>query len=232
MGGRGGERRCSFPVTPLSPPPSSPIKQVTLSHVPRLCPHWMAVSFEGHGLNTEVDWGPTGGAKCGLSGFCRTVGSVLTSLSYLGPASLCRSHPELQLAGAAQGQGQLEGKFDFLRTNLHFLLCPQQRVVSIPFHPYTNAHMCFFSIPVGSSNHSSILAWQIPWMEEPGGLQSMGSLGVRHNWATSLSLFAFMHWRRRWQPTPVFLPGESQGRRSLVGCRLRGRTESDTTEAT
>ena len=40
-----------------------------------------------------------------------------------------------------------------------------------------------------------------------------------------------MHWRRKWQPTPVFLPGESQGRGSLVGCRLWGRTESDTTEA-
>ena len=42
----------------------------------------------------------------------------------------------------------------------------------------------------------------------------------------------FMHWRRKWQPTPVFLPGESQGRGSLVGCRLWGRTESDTTEVT
>ena len=60
--------------------------------------------------------------------------------------------------------------------------------------------------------HSSTLAWKIPWMEEPGGLQSMGTLGVRHDWATSLSLFTFMHWRRKWQPTPVFLPGESQGR--------------------
>ena len=82
--------------------------------------------------------------------------------------------------------------------------------------------------------HSSTLAWKIPWMEEPGGLQSMGSLRVRHDWATSLSLslFTFVHWRRKWQPTPVFLPGESQGRRGLVGCRLWGRTESDTTEAT
>ena len=44
--------------------------------------------------------------------------------------------------------------------------------------------------------------------------------------------FTFMHWRRKWQPTPVFLPGESQGRGSLVGCCLWGRTESDTTEAT
>ena len=80
--------------------------------------------------------------------------------------------------------------------------------------------------------HSSTLAWKIPWTEEPGGLHSMGSLGVRHDWVTSLSLFTFMHWRRKWQPTPVFLPGESQGRGNLVGCRLWCRTESDTTEVT
>ena len=54
----------------------------------------------------------------------------------------------------------------------------------------------------------------------------------RNNWATSPSLFTFMHWRRKWQPTPVFLPGESQGLGSLVGCPLWGRTESDMTEAT
>ena len=41
-----------------------------------------------------------------------------------------------------------------------------------------------------------------------------------------------MHWRRKWQPTPVVLPGESQGRGSLVGCRLGGCTESDTTKVT
>ena len=63
--------------------------------------------------------------------------------------------------------------------------------------------------------HSSTLAWTIPWTEEPGGLQSMGSLRVGHDWVTSLSLFTFMHWRRKWQATPVFLPGESQGRGSL-----------------
>jgi len=61
---------------------------------------------------------------------------------------------------------------------------------------------------------------KIPWMEEPGRLQSMRSLRVGHDWVTSLSLFTFMRWRRKWQPTPVFLPGESQGRGSLVGCRL------------
>ena len=48
----------------------------------------------------------------------------------------------------------------------------------------------------------------------------------------SVFTFTFMHWRRKWQPTPVFLPGESQGQRSLVGGRLWGRTESDTTELT
>ena len=70
--------------------------------------------------------------------------------------------------------------------------------------------------------HSSTLAWKIPWVEEPGGLQSMGSLRVRHDWVTSLSLFTFMHWRRKWQPTPVFLPGESQGRGSLGGLPSMG----------
>ena len=57
-----------------------------------------------------------------------------------------------------------------------------------------------------------------------------GSLRVGHDWATLLSLFTVMHWRRKWQPTPVFLPGETQRQRSLAGCRLWGRTESDTTE--
>ena len=57
--------------------------------------------------------------------------------------------------------------------------------------------------------HSSTLAWKIPWTEEPGRLQSMGSWRVGHDWAPSLSLFTFMHWRRTWQPTPVFLPGEN-----------------------
>ena len=60
--------------------------------------------------------------------------------------------------------------------------------------------------------HSSTLAWKIPWVEEPGRLQSMGSLRVSHSRVASLSLFTVMHWRRKWQPTPVFLPGESQGR--------------------
>ena len=82
------------------------------------------------------------------------------------------------------------------------------------------------------TSHSSTLDWKIPWTEEPGRLQSMGSPTVRHKWATSLSLFTFMHWGRKCQTTPLLLPGESQGRESLVGCHLWGRTESDTSEVT
>ena len=77
------------------------------------------------------------------------------------------------------------------------------------------------------ATHSSTLAWRIPWMQEPGRLQSVGSLRVGHDFT-----FTFMHWRRKWQPSPVFLPGESQGRKSLVGCHLWGPTDLDTREAT
>ena len=77
------------------------------------------------------------------------------------------------------------------------------------------------------ATHSSTLAWKILWMEEPGRLQSMGSLRIGCDFT-----FTFMQWRRKWQSTPVFLPGESQGQGSLVGCRLWGHTEVDTTEVT
>ena len=85
------------------------------------------------------------------------------------------------------------------------------------------------------ATHSSTFAWKIPWTEKPGGLQSMGSQSdttERLHFHFSLSLFTFLHWRRKWQPTPVFLPGESQGQGSPVGCHLWGHTESDTTEVT
>ena len=77
---------------------------------------------------------------------------------------------------------------------------------------FSNYTILYFTLEKVTAPHSSTPAWKIPWMKEPGRLQSMGSLRVRHDWATSLSLFTFMHWRRKWQPTPVFLPGESQGR--------------------
>ena len=89
---------------------------------------------------------------------------------------------------------------------------------------FKNGNKTFLSLCMekAMATHSSTLAWKIPWMEEPGRLQSMGSLRVGHDWATSLSFFIFIHWRRKWQPTPVFLPGESQGQGSLVGCLSMG----------
>ena len=100
-----------------------------------------------------------------------------------------------------------------------------QRTIDILFKSIEN-------IPRRRRRHPTpvLLLGKIPWTEEPGGLQSMGSLRVGHDSVTSLSLFTFMHWRSKWQPAPVFLPGESQGWQSLVGCCLWGRTEQDTTE--
>ena len=58
--------------------------------------------------------------------------------------------------------------------------------------------------------------------------KSINSLGLSFLYRPNLTSI----WRRQWQPTPVFLPGESQGWQSLLGCRLLGLTESDTTETT
>ena len=100
----------------------------------------------------------------------------------------------------------------------------------------------------GMATHSGILAWRIPWTEEPGGLQPIGSQRVGHDWGDLAQMYPQLrqnsncqgflclphavYRRRQWQPTPVLLPGKSHGRRSLVGCSPWGRTESDTTEAT
>ena len=81
------------------------------------------------------------------------------------------------------------------------------------------------------ATHSSALAWKIPWTEEAGGLQFMGLQRVGHNWLTSLSLFTFMPWRRKWQPTPVFLPVESQGRGAWWAA-VYGVAQLDTAEVT
>ena len=90
----------------------------------------------------------------------------------------------------------------------------------IPIRVHSSCISCFLSLdwefqfqkyalPRKWHPHSSTLAWKIPWAEEPGRLQSVGLLRVRHDWATSLSLFTFMYWKRKWQPTPVFLPGDT-----------------------
>ena len=95
-----------------------------------------------------------------------------------------------------------------------------------------NIYFCFidYAKAFDCVDHNKL--WKIPWTKEPGRLQFMGSWRVSYDWVTSLSLFTFMHWRRKWQRTPVFLPGESQGWWSLVDCCLWGCTESEMTEAT
>ena len=73
--------------------------------------------------------------------------------------------------------------------------------------------------------------WELVMDREAWCAAIHGVTKSRTRLSDSLSLFPFMHWRRKWQPTPVFLPGESQERGSLVGFLLWGRTELDTTRA-
>ena len=137
-------------------------------------------------------------------------------------SSLC-SHRWLSPTPGISLDPQVEQEYRYSSPRASQCSCWQSTQWSIPLRYGSNKAM---------ASHSSTLAWKIPWTEEPGRLRSMGSLRVGHDWATSLSLFTFMHWRRKWQPTPVFLPGESQGWGSLVGWCLWGRTVSDTTEVT
>ena len=87
-----------------------------------------------------------------------------------------------------------------------------------------------FTLFYGEGNGNPL---QYSYLENPmdGRAWEAAVHGVANSQAR-LSDFTFMHWRRKWQPPPVFLPGESQGQRNLVGCCQWGRTESDTTEAT
>ena len=101
------------------------------------------------------------------------------------------------------------------------------------FHPFFDWVVCFFDQDLVHDGEGNGTPLQYSCLENPmDGLQSMGWLRVVHDSVTSLSLFTFMLWRRKWQPTPVLLPGESWGWWSLVGCRLWGCKESDMTEAT
>ena len=94
---------------------------------------------------------------------------------------------------------------------------------------------CIDIVAVTTSGEGYGAPLQCSCLENPmdGGAWQAAVHGVAKS-RTRLSdfTFTFMHWRRKWQPIPVFLPGESQGQGSLMGCRLWGRTESDTTEAT
>ena len=93
--------------------------------------------------------------------------------------------------------------------------------------------MVFLSCPSDGIGEGNGIPLRYSCLENPmdGGAWKVGVHGVAEGW-TRLSDFTFTHWRRRWQPTPVFLPGESQGRGNLASCHLWGHTESDTTEVT
>ena len=121
---------------------------------------------------------------------------------------------------AVYGVAQSQRRLKWLSSSSNQKHCSQGVPVILSFKGFGEGN----GIPL------QYFSWKFPWTEEPGRLQPMGSRRVGHNWVTLLSLFTFMHWRRKWKPTPASLPGESQGRGSLVGCRLWGRTESDTTE--
>ena len=129
-----------------------------------------------------------------------------------------------------KGKGRGGGGINYeSRINIHTLLyikqsaregsrgAPKERSASFWLQQTSSIIMVtnLFTLKHGEDNgtplFSSTLAWKIPWTEEPGRLQAMGSRRVGQDWATSLSLYTFMHWRRKWQPTPVFLPWGSQG---------------------
>ena len=102
------------------------------------------------------------------------------------------------------------------------------------FHMLSPICIILLCLKIGEGNGTPL---QYSCLENPmdGGAWKAAVHGVArvgHDWVTSLSLFTFLHWRRKWQPTPLFLPGESQGWQSLVGRRLWGRTKSDTAEVT
>ena len=96
----------------------------------------------------------------------------------------------------------------------------------------TSMVILFYKLPLDKTE-KAMAPLQYSCLENPmdGGAWQAPVHGVAKS-RTRLSDFTFMHWRRKWQPTPLFLPGESQGQGSLVGCRLWGRTESDTTKVT
>ena len=111
-----------------------------------------------------------------------------------------------------------------------------KRSVFIQIPKKANAKKCSYYCTVALISHNGN-PLQYSCLENPmdGGAWWAAVHGVARS-RTRLSdftfTFTFIHWRRKWQPTPVFLPGESQGWGSLVGCRLWGRIESDTTEVT
>ena len=124
-------------------------------------------------------------------------------------------------------------RISFSTQNYDFKFHTSNKIPVCKFHQFMVFHFASMSLFIGEGNGNPL---QYSCLENPvdRGAWWAAVHRVSESWTQlkRLSLHACMHWRRKWQPTPVFLPGESQGWRNLVGCRLWGRTELDKTNAT
>ena len=152
------------------------VRKLLWSSTPTL---WLIISVDlSHGWRSLVGYSPWG----------RKESDMTERLHFFQP----NSHPAAPATSLHQGMFYLQQQvFSHLQCRL------EAQGIKTPENSNSSSEKAM-------ATHFSTLAWRIPWMEEHGRLQSMGSLRVGHDWATSLSLFTFMHWRRKWQPTPVF----------------------------
>ena len=132
-----------------------------------------------------------------------------------------RQHRKLIMLSAAYSYGYTQ-KNNFI---LKFILHINEKV-------YHKLSQLSIVSEKATEPHSSTPAWKIPWMEEPGRLQSMGSLRVRHDWVTSPFTFHFHALEKEMATHSSILACRIPGTGEPGGCRLWGRTESDTTEVT
>ena len=174
-----------------------------------------------------------------LFNICRYVSKILSSLCSISPCcSPCVSAegprtPTDMTLGSTCGYDLKLDCIPVITDTLdfsHSIDCSIDRL-SEWVNPNTSGSLTRWQAYIWSEGNGTPL--QYSWLENPvdGRAWWAAAHGVAKS-RTRLSDFTFVHWRRKWHPTPVFLPGESQGRGSLVDCRLWGHTESDTTEAT
>ena len=114
---------------------------------------------------------------------------------------------------------EIKRRQSIFRLYLFLSFCQLLTFHAVKFQSFDYIDLCSL-MEKAMAPHSSTLAWKTPWMEEPGGLQSMGSLRVRQDWATSLSLFTF---------TFDFhaLEKEMATHSSVLAWRIPGRGEPD-----
>ena len=146
---------------------------------------------------------PWGKVKRAPGGMGSSFGESSTVVSAIAPSKL---ETRSETAHASAASVTALSKSFCLSPNLCTVIGPAQYLLSTRVNTGE-----------GTATHSSVLAWRTPRTEEPAGLLSMG-VPQSQTWLKQLSMHACMHWRRKWQPTPVFLPGEPRGQRNLLGC--------------